>query len=169
MTSFGLIQDFSVTVDILGDFTVITDLVSNAEGECGIASGQLEGASLSWDDCGFGAEHGSPSWTPDESAYGAGCVGDYHVEGVVECIDESLAASCEDAWFNEGVNEMDYVYNQPMLSFEFDSPQLERFTMMGTDYGAEMPTFTNNRTWLSLEGQLVSQSLEPTPDCLCGE
>ena len=169
MTSFGLLQDFGVTVDILGDFTVITDLESIAYDECGLASGYLDGTELIWDDCGFGAEHGSPSWTPDEGAYGAGCVGDYRVEGIVECIDESLVASCEDAWFNEGINEMDYTYNQPLLDFEFDSPALERFTMQGSDLGAEMPTFTNNRTWLSLEGHLISQELTTTPDCLCGE
>ena len=51
----------------------------------------------------------------------------------------------------------------------FDSPALERFTMQGSDLGAEMPTFTNNRTWLSLEGHLISQELTTTPDCLCGE
>ena len=48
--------------------------------------------------------------------------------------------------------EMDYTYNQPLLNFEFDSPELERFTMRGSDLGTEMPTFTNNRTWLSLKG-----------------
>ena len=88
MTSFGLMQDFGVTVDILGDFTVITDLLSSASDECGLASGQIDGTQLVWDDCGFGAEHGSSHWTPDEGAYGAGCVGDYRVEGFVECIDD---------------------------------------------------------------------------------
>ena len=106
ITSFGILQDFSVTVDILGDFTVITDLLSTASDECGLASGELDGSTVSWDECGFGAEHGTPSWTPAEGAYGPGCVGDYHVEGIVECVDDSMVASCTDAWFDEGVNEM---------------------------------------------------------------
>ena len=169
VTSFGILQDFTVTVDILGDFTIITDLLSTTADECGLASGQLYGTDITWDDCGFGPEHGTPHWTPDEGAYGPGCIGDYHVEGFVECVDGSMVASCTDAWFNEGVNDMDYVYNQPLLSFDFDSSDLESFTMTGSSYGIEMPTFTNNRTWLSLEGELLSMNLEPTPECLCGE
>jgi len=169
VTSFNLLQDFTVSVNVMGDFTIVTDLLSTASDECGVASGQFEDSIMTWDECGFGPEYGTPNWTPDEGAYGAGCINDYHVEGSVDCVDESLVASCSDAWFDDGANAMDYVYNQPMLSFEFDSNDLEYFTMQGSAYGTELPTFSNNRTWLSLQGSLKSMSLEPTPDCLCSE
>jgi hypothetical protein len=112
-------------------------------------------------------EHGTNEWSPDEGASGAGCVNDYRVEGEVDCVDDSALASCEDGWLNDGMNTLDYVYNQPMLSLKFDSNELERFTMQGGEYGAELPTYTNNRTWLSLQGELKSMVLEPTPVCLC--
>jgi len=169
ITHFDLLQDFSVSVDMLGEITIISDLLSTASDECGLASGQLEGSTMMWDDCSFGAEHGTTSWNPDDAAYGPGCISDYRVEGTVDCVDDSWLASCSDGWLDEGVNELDYVYNQPMLDFEFDSVDLERFTMQGSVYGTELPTYTNNRTWLALEGELTSMSLEPTPDCLCAE
>ena len=56
-----------------------------------------------------------------------------------------------------------------MLRFDFDSTDLERFTMTAGLVGTEVPTYTNNRTWLTLEGTLKSMSLEPTPDCLCDD
>ena len=169
MTYFELVQDFQVSVNMWGEIAIITDLLSLAEDECGLASAELDGSSLTWDDCSFGAEHGSTRWSPNEGAFGPGCVSDYHVEGIVECVDDSVLASCSDGWLDEGENVLDYVYEQPMLSFDFDGPDLDRFTMIGSDYGTELPTFTNNRTWLSLEGELKSMSLEPTPDCLCTE
>ena len=169
LTSFNLFQDFEVSINMLGEIAVITDLYTFASNECGAASGQFDGYNITWDECNFGAGHGTPSWSPDDGAYGAGCMEDYHVEGVVACIDNALLASCSDGWLEEGDNQMDYVHNQPLLSFEFDTPDLERFTMKGTNYGTELPTFSNNRTWLSLEGELKSMSLEPTPDCLCDE
>ena len=169
MTRFDLLQDFTVSVNLLGEIYIDTYLLSTSEDECGVASGQLDGDTVVWDDCGYGAEHGSPSWSPDEAAYGAGCVRDYHVEGIVDCVDDSLLASCEDGWLDRGQNELDYVYNQPMLTLDFDDVGLERFTMEGLEYGTELPTYTNNRTWLAFEGTLKSMSLEPTPDCLCAE
>jgi hypothetical protein len=169
VTHFELLQDFQVSVNMWGEIAIITDLLSTASDECGLSSGELDGSTVTWDDCSFGAEHGTTSWSPDEGAYGPGCISDYHVEGIVECVDDALLASCSDGWLDEGDNVLDYVYNQPMLSLEFDSDDLESFTMKGTDYGTELPTFTNNRTWLSLNGELKSMSLEPTPDCLCAE
>ena len=88
---------------------------------------------------------------------------------IVECVDNSWLASCEDGWLLEGENTLDFTYNQPLLELEFDTPELERFTMEGSDYGTELPTNTNNRTWLRLVGQLKSIALEETPDCLCGK
>ena len=169
LTSFALIQDFVVSVNMFGEIAIVTDLLLTADDECGVASGELVGSTVVWDECNYGAEHGTNEWSPDQAAYGAGCINDYRVEGSVECVDDSLLASCSDGWLEEGENSLDYVYNQPLLDFAFDATDLERFTMKGTDYGTEVPTYTNNRTWLSLEGELKSMSLEPTPDCLCGE
>ena len=169
LTSFSLLQDFSVSVNMLGEIAINTYLLSSSEDECGVASGQLQGDTLTWDECTYGADHGTTGWAPSDSAYGPGCVADYHVEGVVECVDDSWLASCSDGWLEDGENYMDVVYDQPMLSLEFDSVDLEGFTMKGSSYGTEVPTDTNNRTWLTLEGVLKSASLEPTPDCLCAE
>jgi hypothetical protein len=169
ITSFELLQDFMVSVNLLGEISIFTELLSTSSDECGVASGQLAGSTMTWDECRFGPEHGTPRWSPDDGAFGAGCVHDYHVEGIVECVDDSFVASCEDGWLDEGRNTLDYVYNQPMLSLNFARDDLKRFTMKGSNYGAELPTFTNNRTWLSLEGELKSMRLEPTPDCLCDE
>ena len=169
ITDFELLQDFQVSVNMWGEIAIITDLLSSASDECGLASGQLDGSMMIWDECSFGAEYGTTSWSPDESAYGPGCISDHRVEGIVECLDDSVLASCEDGWLDEGENRLNYVYNQPMLDFEFDGSDLESFSMTGLEYGTELPTFTNNRTWLSLVGDLKSMSLEPTPDCLCGE
>ena len=169
IAAFDLLQEFRVSVDMFGEIAIVTDLLSTAADECGVASGQLAGSTITWDECGFGTDHGTNSWNPDDAAYGPGCIRDYHVAGVVECEDNAWLASCEDGWLDEGVNELDYIYNQPMLRFDFDSADLESFTMVGGDYGTELPTYTNNRTWLMLEGVLKRMTLEPTPDCLCGE
>ncbi len=171
LTSFELLQDFRVSVNLLGtgEIAIVTYLMSTAEDECGVAVGQLEGSSLAWDDCTYGAEHGTNNWSPDDGAEGPGCIDNYQVEGIVECLDESLLASCSDGWLEDGENVLDYSYSQPMLSFEFQGGDLERFTMEGSTVGVEVPTYTNNRTWMSLQGELKSMSLEPTPDCLCGE
>ena len=169
VTSFKLLQDFDVSVNLLGEIFIITELMTSSADECGVASGQLDGDVIYWDECYYGPEHGSTSWSPDEGAYGTGCLRDYHVDGVVECVDGSLVASCEDGWLNEGINNLDYVHDQPLLDFEFDSRDLESFIMRGSSYGTELPTFTNNRTWLTLYGELKSMTLEPTPDCLCTE
>lgn len=169
LTEFELLQDFQVSVNLLGEIAIITDLLSLAVDECGLSSGELSGSTLTWDECSFGDEHGTPSWSPDDGADGPGCIRDYAVTGTVDCVDEALLASCSDGWLDEGVNVLDYAYSQPLLSLDFDSPELERFTMIGADYGTELPTFTNNRTWLSLIGVLKSKTLEPTPDCLCDE
>jgi len=169
MTSFDLLQDFTVSVNMLGEIVIITDLHMTSSNECGIAIGNRTDSTIRWDDCDFGNEHGTTNWDPEDGAYGAGCIQDYKVEGLVECVDESLLASCEDGWLDEGENNFSYTYNQPMLSLEFDSNELESFTMKGAQYGAEMPTNTNNRIWMTLEGNLKSKSLEPTPDCLCSE
>ena len=55
-----------------------------------------------------------------------------------------------------------------MLNLKFNLTELDSFTMSGSTYGVELPTETNNRIWLTLYGELKSRSLEPTPDCLCG-
>ena len=169
MTSFNLLQDFRVSVEVVGEIAIETYLSSISTDECGVATGQLDGASLEWDECNYGALHGTNEWSPDEGATGSGCIRDYHVEGLVECIDNSVLATCEAGWLDEGENVLDYTYNQPMLTLDFDSADLDSFTMRGSDVGAELPTYTNNRTWLSLEGTLKSMTLEPTPACLCTE
>ena len=169
ITSFELLQDFTVSVNLVGEIALETYLMSSAQDECGLATGELQGSTISWDECTFGPDHGTTKWSPDEGASGQGCISDYHVEGTVDCIDDSILASCGDGWLEDGLNTLDYVYDQPMLSLEFDSDNLERFTMEGTSYGAELPTYTNNRTWLTLDGTLKSMTLEPTPDCLCAE
>jgi hypothetical protein len=171
VTSFDLLQDFTVAINLLGlgEIAIDTYLMSTASDACGLASGQREGSTISWDACTFGARHGTNNWSPDEGAEGAGCISDYHVEGVVECLDDSVLASCSDGWLEDGENVLDYVYNQPMLNFQFDSADLERFTMTAGAVGAEVPTYTNNRTWLSLSGELKHMRLEPTPACLCDE
>ena len=169
LTSFELVQDFMVSVNMFGEIAIVSDLLLTADDECGVASGALQGSTVVWDECTYGAEHGTNEWGPDDGAYGAGCINDYRVQGSLECLDDSLLASCADGWLEEGENTFDYVYNQPLLDFAFDTTELERFTMKGADYGAEVPTYSNNRTWLSLEGELKGMSLEPTPDCLCGD
>lgn len=169
LTSFHLLQDFTVSVNMLGDIAINTYLSSTSSDECGLATGQFYDSSMVWDDCSYGEEHGTNNWSPDEGAFGSGCIRDYHVEGLVECIDDSFLASCTDGWLDEGDNYLDYTYSQPMLNLEFDTPNLERFTMKGSEYGVELPTYTNNRTWLILEGTLKSMRLEKTPDCLCNE
>ena len=40
---------------------------------------------------------------------------------------------------------------------------------LGGEVGVEVPTYTNNRTWMSLEGELKSMELQPIPACLCAE
>ena len=167
ITYFNLLQDFRVSVNMLGEIAIITNLQSTAYNECGLASGVLDGDLIAWDECQFGFEYGTTRWDPDDGAYGMGCIQDYLVEGTVICQDNSWLASCSDGWLEEGVNTLYYTYNQPMLDFQFDSNTLERFTMKSSLYGTEIPTYTNNRTWLSLEGELKRMELEPTPDCLC--
>lgn len=169
MISFDLIQDFDVAVNLLGEIGLDTRLHLTAADECGLANGRLQGSNVVWGECDFGSDHGSNDWDPDDGASGSGCMNDFRVEGSVQCTDDSVLASCEDGWLNEGNNALNYAYNQPLLDLRFDSPDLEGFTMEGSDYGTEVPTFTNNRTWLSLDGELKSMSLEPTPDCLCGD
>jgi len=169
MTRFSLLQDFSVSVDMIGEIRINSYLLSESEDECGVASGQIGGDTLRWDECVYLGQHGSPSWSPDQGAAGAGCVTDYHVEGTIECVDESWIVSCENGWLDEGVNQQDYTYNQPLLDFQFDSPDLQSFTMIGDLYGTELPTYTNNRTWLILDGTLKSMELQETPECLCAE
>jgi len=169
ITSVELLQDFVVSLNLAGEIVIETYLFSSAADECGLASGQLNGPTIAWDECVFGSEHGTPAWSPDEGASGDGCLSDYRVEGIVDCIDDSFLASCTDGWLEDGENNLDYIYNQPLENLDFDSTDYERFTMTGSEYGAELPTYTNNRTWLSLEGELKSMSLEPTPDCLCAE
>ena len=132
-----------------------------------MASGSFNGTEIVWNDCSPGQNYGSPSWTPDQGAFGSGCLTDYHVTGAITCVDDSLAGGCSDGWLNDGPNHQDYIYNQPLLDFVFETEDLEIFTMTGAQYGTEVPTYSNNRTWLSLEGRLISRSLEPTPDCLC--
>ncbi len=167
VTDFELTQDFEVAVNMFGEIAIVSDLLLFAEDECGVATGRLNGQTLSWDGCEFGPQHGSNEWGPDDGAYGPGCLNDYHVEGTIECIDESLLVSCSDGWLDEGENTFDYVYNQPMLNLVFDGPDLGGFTMYGDEYGAEVPTYSNNRTWLGLTGELKEMALEPTPECLC--
>ena len=169
ITEFNLLQDFTVSVDLLGEIALFTNLLSTVSDACGAATGELTGSVITWDECSYGSDHGTNNWSPDGSAAGPGCVNDYRVEGIVDCVDDSLLASCSDGWLDDGENVLDYVYNQPMLSLDFDSPDLERFTMEGREFGAELPTYTNNRTWLALDGELKSMSLEPTPACLCEE
>jgi len=169
MTSFDLLQDFRVSVEVVGEIAIVSYLTSLASDECGVALGELSGSTIEWGECNFGALHGGNEWSPDEGATGPGCISDYHVEGTVDCIDNSVLATCDAGWLDEGENQLDYIYNQPMLDLEFDTADLERFTMKGADYGTELPTYTNNRTWLSLEGELKSMTLEPTPACLCAE
>lgn len=167
VTDFELTQAFEVAVNMFGEIAIVSDLLLLAEDECGVATGQLDGRDLRWDGCEFGAEHGSNEWDPDDGAYGPGCLNDYRVEGTIECIDESLIVSCSDGWLDEGENAYDYVYNQPLLNLVFDGPGLERFSMVSDEYGAEVPTYSNNRTWMDLSGELKEMSLEPTPSCLC--
>ena len=81
---------------------------------------------------------------------------------MIECVDDSLIVSCSDGWLDEGENVFDYAYNQPMLDLRFDDDRLERFTMVGADYGAEVPTYSNNRTWLSLTGDCLLYT-SPSP------
>jgi len=169
ITAFELLQDFTVSVNLMGEVALETYLLSSAEDECGLATGDLQGATVTWDECTYGPDHGTTKWSPDEGASGEGCISDYHVEGTVDCMDDSILASCGDGWLEDGLNTLDYVYDQPMLSLDFESDSLEAFTMQGSSYGAELPTYTNNRTWLTLEGTLKSMTLEPTPDCLCAE
>ncbi len=169
MTSFNLLQDFRVSVNMLGEIAIVTDLLSSSADECGIASGELIDNTITWDACDYGPEHGTPSWGPEEGAYGAGCINDYQVQGTLNCIDDAWLASCEDGWLREGINNIDDTYNQPFLDLVFATESLAQFTMTGMDYGAELPTNTNNRTWLTLYGERKSMTLEPTPDCLCME
>ncbi len=169
VTYFALLQDFRVSVNMLGEIAIVSDLQSMGYNECGITSGILDDDAIYWDECQYGSKHGSNNWSPEGSAYGPGCLQDYHVEGTVNCIDDSWLVSCNDGWLDEGINDFDYTYNQPLLDFQFDSNNLERFTMVGSTYGTELPTTTNNRMWLTLEGELKSMVLEPTPDCLCSQ
>ena len=167
ITAFELTQAFEVSVNMFGDITIVSDLLLFADDECGLSSGSFDGSAVEWDRCEYGPDHGSNDWGPDDGASGPGCLNDYQVEGVIECVDDSLVVSCADGWLDEGENVFDYAYNQPMLDLQFDGSDLQRFTMVGADYGAEVPTYSNNRTWLSLTGELKTMSLERTPDCLC--
>jgi len=169
MTHFNLEQDFSVAVDMLGEIRLNADLLSVSEDECGVASGTLRGANFRWDECSYNGDHGKTTWSPDQAASGPGCLSDYHVQGSIECVDDSIIVSCQNGWLDEGMNYQDYSYDQPLLDFAFDSDDLGSFTMSGDTYGAELPTYTNNRTWLVLNGTLKSMELLPTPDCLCGD
>jgi len=167
LTQFNLLQDFSVSVDMIGEFTVVSDLLSTANNECGAATGTLEETTIRWAQCTYGANHGEPAWSPDDGASGVGCIADYHVTGNIECIDNSLLVGCDNGWLDEGDNPQDYRYAQPLLELRFDSPALETFTMKGEEHGVELPTYANNRTWLTLEGTLKKQELTETPSCLC--
>jgi len=169
LTSMDLVQDFNVSVELGGEIAIESYLTTGASDQCGVSTGVLNGSSIEWDQCTYGTKHGTNEWSPDEGSTGPGCMQDYKIEGVVECIDDSLLVTCGAGWLDEGVNELDCTYNQPMLGLAFDSAELESFTMSGGDVGVEVPTYTNNRTWMSLEGELKSMTLEPTPACLCTE
>ena len=165
--SFQLQQDFSVSVDMLAAFTVVSSLLSRVDSPCGSALGALEGSTVQWGRCTFGENHGAPAWSPDDGASGQGCLADYHVTGNIECIDDSAIVDCSNGWLEPGDNPQDYIYAQPFLPLVFDSEALTSFTMKGAEYGTELPTYANNRTWLTLEGTLKSKELVNTPDCLC--
>lgn len=167
ITDYHITQHFTIVMNMLGELSIETDLVAHTSDECGVASGTFDSHSIEWDVCEYGTGYGTTSWTPDQGAVGAGCLREYHVTGAITCEDDSLAGGCSDGWLEDGPNVQDYSYQQPLLAFEFTGDNLENFTMSGIQYGTEIPTYSNNRTWLTLQGRLVSATLEPTPDCLC--
>ena len=167
LTSFNLHQYISISIDMFGEYTISSDLFSQVHNECGSAVGILESNELKWAECTYGENHGSTAWTPEEGAAGLGCINNYHVQGNIECIDETPLGTCADGWLEDGTNLQDYVYNQPLLNLEFTTDDLSHFVMHGNEYGVEIPTYSNNRTWLSLEGTLKDSRLEDTPSCLC--
>ena len=169
LTSMELLQDFKISVDFTGEISIESYLSTGVSDSCGAAAGVLTGTKIEWDPCRFGDKHGTNEWSPDEGARGPGCMQDYRIEGVIECIDDSLLVTCGAGWLDDGVNELDCTYNQPMLDLVFDSTDLESFTMTAGDVGVEVPTYTNNRTWMSLEGERKSMELKPIPACLCPE
>ena len=152
---------------MFGAYTISSDLFSQAQNECGAAVGLIDDNTLKWAECNYGEHHGSPAWTPDQGATGLGCINDYHVQGNIECIDETPLGTCADGWLEEGENLQDYIYNQTLLNFTFTAEDLHHFVMRGHEFGVEIPTYSNNRTWLSLEGTLKEMTLEDTPSCLC--
>ena len=169
LTSMELLQDFKISVDFTGEISIESYLSTGVSDQCGAATGVLTGSNIEWDQCTFGDKHETNEWSPDEGATGPGCMQDYTIEGVIECIDNSLLVTCGAGWLDDGVNELDCTYNQPMLDLVFDSVDLESFTMTAGEVGVEVPTYTNNRTWMSLEGVLKSMELKPIPACLCPE
>ena len=167
LTYFNLQQDISVTIDMLGEYTIASSLLSHADNECGASIGALSDTTIHWGECHYGSGHGDPSWTPESGAEGVGCIHGYHVQGTIDCVDNTPLGTCSDGWLNEGSNPQNYVYAQPLLSIEFADTDMEHFVMQSGLYGVEIPTYSNNRTWLALEGRLIESRLEHTPACLC--
>ena len=85
----------------------------------------------------------------------------------MRCTDDSITLDCSAGGLVEGDNPLAAVHNQPLKSFEFNS-DYSRFEMEGPDgLGVEVPSESDSRTWLMLEGELVDMVRVVTPECLC--
>lgn len=137
--------------------------------ECGLAQGQLSGNTVSWAACDYGPTppQGSTAWGPTDVVGGPGCVQGYKVNGTVTCAGTFCQASGVDFPIELADN-----YPQPFNSFQF-GPSFSTLSMRGIGgppsgdgYDAvELPNVEPSRSWIALDGTLLSQSCEAAPQC----
>lgn len=137
--------------------------------ECGLALGQLKGNTVSWAECDYGPSppQGSTAWAPNDVVGGPGCIQGYQVKGSVTCTGSFCSVSGVDFPI-----VLDDDYPQPLNSFQF-GPSFSTLSMRGIGAppgnagydGVELPNVEPSRSWLGLDGTLVSQICQPLPSC----
>jgi hypothetical protein len=171
LLAYRMPMKFSVAT---AGLTVTTDVVaSGARDECGRAAGTLTGTTLAWAACNYSSSHGTADWIPDNAASGAGCIREYHTQGIVNCNDQSTLASCSQGNLQDGDNTQNETFNQPLNSFVFNAG-LSSFQMRAAggpsgsdDKGVETPNRAPGRTFFNLDGTEKGREKVPAPACAC--
>lgn len=137
--------------------------------ECGLALGTLKKDVIEWAACDYGSAPplGTKSWSWSDVVGGPGCMNGYHTKGRIEC----SGAFCGAAGVDFPL-DVDETYPQPLNHFEFSSDK-RSFEMKDRGApqinagrgGVEVPSSEPSRTWLGLQGTLLSRSCEPAPTC----
>jgi hypothetical protein len=113
--------------------------------------------SIAWDTCSFPADYNrsTTSYTPDVVGTGAGCLAPYRSVGNVNCLDESVFASCATGGLADGDNAQDETWEQRLQALTFTAG-LASFSMPF----ALVPDRQDARTYISWGGTLVSTVCE---------